>query len=188
MWGRIKVKRSYLPKSVQCLQKFMKKFEWWKKSNNNQRSVDAIVKLFVPVARIVGSILARGKYLELRENNNETHNNNMLPTQHRIFYTVWRVLFTRKRSITFSLCKTCKYKKIALSCNVCVCCKIFQFEKNLGRGDCSRFPTLLSSKFCKIEMKICFNLLSPLNGFHPDLNQRFEDILHLKFPDWMLNP
>ena len=62
---------------------------------------------------------------------------------------------------------------------------LFFNKQNLGTGECSQFPNLLKlQNGDKDLLAYCQNL----TVLHADLNQRFEDILHLDIPEWVLNP
>lgn len=63
--------------------------------------------------------------------------------------------------------------------------KLLLYKQNLGRGDCSQFPNLSKLQNRDEDM---LAYCQHLTALHADLNQRFEDILHLNVPDWVLNP
>ena len=58
-------------------------------------------------------------------------------------------------------------------------------KQNLGRGECSQLPILSKlQKRGEDLLAYCQHLTSLL----ADLNQKFEDILHMDIPDWVSNP
>ena len=57
------------------------------------------------------------------------------------------------------------------------------YNQNLGRGECSQIQNL--SKLQNRDEDL-FTHCQHLTALHADLNQRFEDILHLDIPDWVL--
>ena len=61
----------------------------------------------------------------------------------------------------------------------------FLWKQNLGRGECSQFQNL--SKLQNRDEDL-LAYCQHLTALPADLNQRFEDILHLDIPDWVLNP
>ncbi|XP_023234520.1 SCAN domain-containing protein 3-like [Centruroides sculpturatus] len=58
-------------------------------------------------------------------------------------------------------------------------------KQNLGRGECSQFPNLPKLQKRDDDLLVYCQHLTVL---HSDLSQRFEYILHLGIPDWVLDP
>ena len=59
------------------------------------------------------------------------------------------------------------------------------YNQNLGRGECSQIQNL--SKLQNRDEDL-FTYGQHLAALRADLNRRFQDILHLDIPDWVLNP
>ena len=55
----------------------------------------------------------------------------------------------------------------------------------MGKGECSQFPNL--SKLQNKDEDL-FAYCQHLTALYSDLNRRFEDILYLDIPDWVINP
>lgn len=68
---------------------------------------------------------------------------------------------------------------------ICICCKTFAIQRNLGRREFPQFPNL--SKLQNRDEDL-FAYCQPLTALHSDLHQRFQDILHFDIPDWVSNP
>ena len=63
--------------------------------------------------------------------------------------------------------------------------KRFLYNQNLGKCECSQFPTL--SRLQKRDEGL-LAYCQHLTALHSDLSQRFEDILHFGILDWVLDP
>ncbi|XP_053894463.1 SCAN domain-containing protein 3-like, partial [Malaclemys terrapin pileata] len=59
------------------------------------------------------------------------------------------------------------------------------YKRNLGRGEVSQFPNLSTVEKHDEDLLTYCQLLEAL---HSDFNQRFEDILKINIPNWVLDP
>ncbi|XP_034642709.1 SCAN domain-containing protein 3-like [Trachemys scripta elegans] len=63
--------------------------------------------------------------------------------------------------------------------------KLLLYKRNLGQGQFSQFPNLSTVEKHDEDL---FTYCQHLEGLHSDFNQRFEDILKMNIPDWVLDP
>ncbi|XP_043262496.1 SCAN domain-containing protein 3-like [Colletes gigas] len=63
--------------------------------------------------------------------------------------------------------------------------KLLLYKRNFGRGEFSQFPNLSGAE--KKDEDI-LSYCEHLDALHSDFNQRFDDILKMDIPDWILDP
>lgn len=62
--------------------------------------------------------------------------------------------------------------------------KLVLYKRNLGRGEFYQFSNLSS---VKIRDEDILTYYQHLEALHDDFNNRFQDILNMKIPDWVLD-
>ena len=63
--------------------------------------------------------------------------------------------------------------------------KLLVYKRNIGRGEFSQFPNLSGTE--KKDSDI-LSYCEHLDALHSDFNKRFDDILKMNIPDWILDP
>jgi len=63
--------------------------------------------------------------------------------------------------------------------------KLLLYKRNFGRGEFSQFPNLSGTEN---KDKDILSYCEHLDALHSDFIQRFDDILNMNIPDWILNP
>ncbi|KAG0438021.1 SCAN domain-containing protein 3 [Dictyocoela muelleri] len=63
--------------------------------------------------------------------------------------------------------------------------KLLFYKQNLGRGELSQFQNLKSVESCDNDI---LAYVQHLESLCVDFNQRFEDVLSMNIPDWILDP
>jgi hypothetical protein len=63
--------------------------------------------------------------------------------------------------------------------------KLLLFKRNLGRGEYSHFPTLSA---VSAKQEDLLHYCQHLDVLHADFTERFQDILNMNIPSWVLDP
>lgn len=63
--------------------------------------------------------------------------------------------------------------------------KLLLYKQNFGRGEFSQFPNLSAAEKKDEDIQ---SYCEHLDALHSDFNQRFNDILKMTIPDWILDP
>ena len=63
--------------------------------------------------------------------------------------------------------------------------KLLLYKNNIGRREFHKFPNLSAVSFNNDDLLV---YCQHLENLHSDFTERFQDILKLEIPDWVLDP